>query len=262
MLRSIQSDALEIRQATQLAVLSTSSIDGFRMTIAQRMKWMDYSPARLRWVRAIHRVVVLNYVSKVRERIEEIETLQAARKRAARLNVRGKSSNHDANEKNKDDIPRPRILRKSVVVEGSDNQRSGGKSLKAFSSDSADIKGLSLPCITLRGSAGSLPPRPYSSSLYRRQEPSQQEFPSLTRVSFSSCSNTSSSASSRSSKMSFTSISTSSSSSDSFDMHHDVVPSIKQSFAEKIAKPPRPVTKRAYDIQEAIAKSIHCPPLP
>eukprot|EP01039_Chlorochromonas_danica_P001405 gene1405-1528_t len=97
-MRNINEEATNVRH---MALLSTSSVDGFRMTLAQRMKWASYSAARLRWVRVVHRVVVQLYVEKVKNRLEEIEAKREEARRLRRLQRESRPK-------------RPRILRKSI----------------------------------------------------------------------------------------------------------------------------------------------------
>lgn len=68
----LEEDAL--KSATKLAELATSTVDGFKLMLAEKIRLEQemrkrYSINRLRWIHAINRVMVQNYVKKVRVRL-------------------------------------------------------------------------------------------------------------------------------------------------------------------------------------------------
>lgn len=74
MLTSLKAESAELRNATRLAQLATSSIDGFKLMLAEKLKIENqmkgkYSVPRLRWIKAIKRVLIQNYANKVRKRL-------------------------------------------------------------------------------------------------------------------------------------------------------------------------------------------------
>lgn len=74
LLHDLQNSAKELKKATRLAELATSSVDGFKLMLAEKIKIENelkrkYSPARLKWIRAINRVLIQNYVEKVKIRL-------------------------------------------------------------------------------------------------------------------------------------------------------------------------------------------------
>jgi hypothetical protein len=82
-LTSLRSSAEELKQATKYAELATSSVDGFKLILAEKIKLKNemkkrFSVARLRWVKAINRVLVQNYCEKVRKRLSELEDQKRA----------------------------------------------------------------------------------------------------------------------------------------------------------------------------------------
>lgn len=73
-LSSLKTSAEELKRATRYAELATSSVDGFKLMLAEKMKLEAdmkklFSVARLRWIKAINRVLIQNYCNKVRERL-------------------------------------------------------------------------------------------------------------------------------------------------------------------------------------------------
>lgn len=76
---SLKASAEELKRATKYAELATSSVDGFKLMLAEKLKLESemkrmFSPARLRWIKAINRVLVQNYCAKVRLRLEAKES--------------------------------------------------------------------------------------------------------------------------------------------------------------------------------------------
>jgi hypothetical protein len=67
-----QDEAVALRRATRAAELATSSVDGFKLILAERKKWKLLAPARLRWIKAINRVLIQQYVEKVRIRVDAL----------------------------------------------------------------------------------------------------------------------------------------------------------------------------------------------
>jgi hypothetical protein len=73
-LKNLKTEELALKSATRLAELATTSVDGFKLMLAEKMRLEQemrsrYSAARLRWIRAINRVLIQNYVQKVRGRL-------------------------------------------------------------------------------------------------------------------------------------------------------------------------------------------------
>lgn len=73
-MNQLEVESLELKRATRYAELATSSVDGFKLMLAEKMKIESemkkkFSVARLRWIKAINRVLVQNYVEKVRIRL-------------------------------------------------------------------------------------------------------------------------------------------------------------------------------------------------
>lgn len=65
---------MELKKATKLAELATSSVDGFKLMLQEKLRLENemkkkYSAARLRWVKAINRIMVQNYVKNVKIRL-------------------------------------------------------------------------------------------------------------------------------------------------------------------------------------------------
>eukprot|EP00981_Chlorochromonas_danica_P004798 scaffold967_cov173-Ochromonas_danica.AAC.9 len=104
-MHNVQVEAAQARQATHLASLAISSVDGFRVFLAHRLQWKNYSPARILWIKAINRVLSQNYVAKVRARLEVLERRQKAREQR-------RSAGDALPCANKASKP-PRILRRS-----------------------------------------------------------------------------------------------------------------------------------------------------
>lgn len=73
-LSQLEIENAELKRATRLAELATSSVDGFKLMLAEKMRLetemkKKFSIARLRWIKAINRVLIQNYVAKVRIRL-------------------------------------------------------------------------------------------------------------------------------------------------------------------------------------------------
>jgi hypothetical protein len=65
---------VESLENARLVQLTTFSVDGFKAMLAEKIKLeiemkKGYSVARLRWIKAIHRVLIQNYVQKVKVRL-------------------------------------------------------------------------------------------------------------------------------------------------------------------------------------------------
>lgn len=92
-MNSLKVSAEELKRATKYAELATSSVDGFKLMLAEKLKMeMEmkklYSPVRLRWIKAINRVIVQNYCDKVRERLALAVEISSSKPSAAEgLNV-------------------------------------------------------------------------------------------------------------------------------------------------------------------------------
>lgn len=274
-MRNINEEATNVRH---MALLSTSSVDGFRMTLAQRMKWASYSPARLRWVRAIHRVIVQLYVEKVKNRLDEIEAKREEARRIRRLQRESRPK-------------RPRILRKSVdnsslaqsrlaedsvrrtlyssprcshsqnsmlpylMIRNPSNDSLNSPAMKNIDLNrsvrkSSDLKGKAkASCAESISDEKTLPLLDMSSSVIQC---ASSLFPtgSITRESFSNVSESSGSSSGSSGivrKKSSLSLPT--------------VPTVLDSYVSKATVFPRPISARpAYLLSDAIARTLRCDP--
>jgi hypothetical protein len=70
----LEAETAELKRATRLAEVATSSVDGFKLMLAEKMRLENemkkrYSIPRLLWIKAINRVLIQNYVAKVRIRL-------------------------------------------------------------------------------------------------------------------------------------------------------------------------------------------------
>jgi hypothetical protein len=70
----LEGETAELKKATRLAELATSSVDGFKLMLAEKMRVenemrKNYSLPRLRWIKAINRVLVQNYIVQVKIRL-------------------------------------------------------------------------------------------------------------------------------------------------------------------------------------------------
>jgi hypothetical protein len=70
----LEGETAELKKATRLAELATSSVDGFKLMLAEKMRLenemkKNYSLPRLRWIKAINRVLIQNYIVKVKIRL-------------------------------------------------------------------------------------------------------------------------------------------------------------------------------------------------
>lgn len=73
-MKKLNGETLALQQATRMAELVTSSVDGFKLMMAEKMRLeaemkATFSDARMRWVRAINRVMIQNYVAHLHERL-------------------------------------------------------------------------------------------------------------------------------------------------------------------------------------------------
>ena len=73
-MNQLEVESMELKRATRLAELATSSVDGFKAMLAEKMKLESemkkkFTVARLRWIKAINRVLIQNYVQKVKHRL-------------------------------------------------------------------------------------------------------------------------------------------------------------------------------------------------
>lgn len=132
-LNSLKASSEELKRATNYAELATSSIDGIKLMMAAKLEMeramrQNCSEARMRWVKAINRVLTMNFVEKVRARLESSPAMSAKPNLAVVTSFGGPV------------VKRPRILRKSI-----DNS--------------------SLPNASRSGAAGGLPAISKSSSM-------------------------------------------------------------------------------------------------
>lgn len=69
-------------QASRAVGLAVSSIAGFQHMLDRKQlpSDHDYSPARMAWIRAINRVLILNYIEKVRARLDRMASKEAGAK--------------------------------------------------------------------------------------------------------------------------------------------------------------------------------------
>lgn len=108
-MNSLKTSAEELKRATRYAELATSSVDGFKIMLAEKMKLESemkrrYSPARLRWIKAINRVLINNYCDIIRARLDAKASEKPAA--AAGLTITTSFSGQSKS--------RIRILRKSI----------------------------------------------------------------------------------------------------------------------------------------------------
>ncbi len=73
-LNRLKCEEQALKSATKLAELATSSVDGFKLVMEEKIRLerelrARYSPARWRWIRAINRVLVQNFAKIVRKRV-------------------------------------------------------------------------------------------------------------------------------------------------------------------------------------------------
>lgn len=84
----LRSDTFHLQQATNFAEMTTSSVDGFRHALADKLLLKNQYPLpRLRWIRAINRVMLQNYVAKVKARLEAVAKLAKDRSSRARTKM-------------------------------------------------------------------------------------------------------------------------------------------------------------------------------
>eukprot|EP01034_Spumella_vulgaris_P021881 gene21881-27956_t len=93
-----------------MAELATTSVDGFKLMLAEKMRLeiemrRRCTVPRLRWIKAINRVLVQNYCALVRVRLDRM----AADELATRLELEAATGINKAGKKQ-----RPKILRKSI----------------------------------------------------------------------------------------------------------------------------------------------------
>lgn len=136
-LNSFKASAEELRRATRYAELATSSVDGFKLMMAEKLAFESemkkkFSVPRLRWIRAINRVLIQNYCALVRIRLDELEEKTKAAMQAMTVETASPSGKGT----------RPKILRRSI-----DNS--------LLKSASEDKHGSSLPSIQKTTSLGS-----------------------------------------------------------------------------------------------------------
>ena len=82
-LDELKTETFRLQQTTNFAELTISSVNGFQMALAQKLLLKNqYPPIRLRWINAINKVIMQNYVAKVKQRIEFLA--QQARERASK----------------------------------------------------------------------------------------------------------------------------------------------------------------------------------
>eukprot|EP01033_Poteriospumella_lacustris_P014183 gene14183-10134_t len=141
-LNSLKASAEELKRATRYAELSTSSVDGFKLMLAEKMKMEQemksrYSPARLLWIKAINRVLVQNYCDKVRARLEaKVDRPEAAEGLRVVTSFNGQSKKNI------------RILRKSIDNSDLNNSQKG---------TSGNTSSITLPAIHRTGSQADSP---------------------------------------------------------------------------------------------------------
>jgi len=73
-MHELHAETMRLQQATKMCELVTSSVDGFKLMLAEKMRLERemkamYSEARLRWITAINRVLVQNFIAKVHDRL-------------------------------------------------------------------------------------------------------------------------------------------------------------------------------------------------
>lgn len=95
-MNELKSESNALAQATHFAELATSSVDGFKLMLAEKMRLelemkRKYSVPRLRWINAINRILVQNYVAKVKIRLDTLAQEARYREEIAAANAEGKS---------------------------------------------------------------------------------------------------------------------------------------------------------------------------
>lgn len=72
-LAHLKNESKALKSATRIAELATSSVDGFKLMMEKKRLEKEllnnYSSARLHWIRAINRVLIQNYIEKVKVRL-------------------------------------------------------------------------------------------------------------------------------------------------------------------------------------------------
>lgn len=63
----------QLRQAMCLTELTANTSDVFHQMIRQSFHWKQYSPARLRWIKAVNRVIIKNHTDRLRARFQAAE---------------------------------------------------------------------------------------------------------------------------------------------------------------------------------------------
>lgn len=84
-LRKFRKEQNALTRDISYADMAVNSIEGFKEAMSGRMQMelelkRSYNPARLMWVNAINKVLILNYIEKVKIRLAEIE-MKAVKKR-------------------------------------------------------------------------------------------------------------------------------------------------------------------------------------
>ncbi len=107
-INQLQNESLALQQATKMAELVTSSVDGFKLMMAEKMRVelemrRKCSVPRLRWIKAINRVLVQNYCEIVRARLDRMAADEALRLEEAEA-LQGKTAKKQ----------RPKVLRRSI----------------------------------------------------------------------------------------------------------------------------------------------------
>lgn len=155
-LNSFQASADELRRATRYAELATSSADGFKLMLAEKLAFESemkkkYSVPRLRWIRAINRVLIQNYCALVRIRLDELEQKAKATMQAV---IEASPSTKTGT--------RPKILRRSIdnsllLKSASENQHGSSlPSIQKTSSLSSPTYG-GIPSLASASGDGTLP---------------------------------------------------------------------------------------------------------
>jgi len=69
----LQTESAALKNATRLAELATSATENFKAMMEEKrriaLEMQAFTPARLRWIRAINRVLIANYIENVKTRL-------------------------------------------------------------------------------------------------------------------------------------------------------------------------------------------------
>lgn len=156
-MHELHAETMRLQQATKMCELVTSSVDGFKLMLAEKMRLEKeikamYSEARLRWINAINRILVQNYIAKVHDRlmnsnvrdwyigmmakVEEYERRQALAAQQEESTFAGSADNDDFDNSSIGELTtsrvspaRSKMLRRSLDNSQLVRRKSGGGSI-------------------------------------------------------------------------------------------------------------------------------------